>query len=156
MKHKKNEKNKKNDRILCNVNETDARGRTGLMVACAEDRREIVKMFIDYPFERVNLNVTDSMNFNWNCLMWAVFRRNYKIAQQLINCDLDINYWHKNSENEYILDMCNQYKASRSLKLEIWLTMMKKYFRPAICASNIIKQLDVPRDIVDVVCRMLY
>ena len=159
---------------LCKINERDARGRTALMVACAEDRRKIVQMLLNYGatndsiendeekemkgkeigYERVDLNVTDAMNFDWNVLMWAVYRRNVKIVQMLLASHLPINFWHATSENEFVLDMCS--RSDRLLRLEIWLTMMKRYFKPAISNAQIVNNLNVPDVIVDVLCSMLY
>eukprot|EP01083_Nonionella_stella_P018971 52781_1 len=70
-----------NDSI--DVNMEDERGRTALMCACADDRIDIVKLLL--KFKNLEFNAIDHQNFNWNCLMWCIYRKNEKMLHLLLD-----------------------------------------------------------------------
>jgi len=95
-------------RKIININHSDIRGRTSIMVAISENHASIVNLLLTQQISPPNLNVLDKQNYGWNCLHWAIYRNNEEIAKKLINSNLPINYWHLSSFGDSILDIGNR------------------------------------------------
>ena len=94
------------------INSIDDRGRSALMVSCAEDRRQCVRELL--KCQDIDLNAKDKQNFDWNCLMWSVYRKNEKIIQLLLRRDrqCDLEYFHCDLYDTNALDMARNANLS--------------------------------------------
>ena len=106
-------------------------------------------------------------NFEWNCLMWALYRRNLEIAEWILDSNLGFEMWHLSTLNESILDMIDKrvnhtYKIKDTnpkktkkfySKLRIKLHSM---FYPVILSSDCVRNLRIPLHIVNLLLTYVY
>lgn len=133
----------------------DERGRTALMVSCAEDRKSIVKRIL--KVENLELNSEDKQNFNWNCLMWCIYRKNEEILTILLNYDknLRFNYFHEDLYGKNSLEQC----VEKKLKKKVTAKLRSKYHAilfPQLVQSELIVSLSVPVVVLSVLLVFTY
>ena len=137
------------------VNRNDERGRTALMVSCAEDRRECVKVLLQC--KGIDLNAKDKQNFDWNCLMWSVYRKNEKIIKMLLRHDrtCDLDYFHMDLYDTNALDMAR----TANLKAKSIKRVRGKFYSllfPVLVHSELIVDLRVPMVVLGILMVYTY
>jgi len=140
---------------LTDINLEDERGRTPLMVSCAEDRKDIVKILL--KCNNINLNAVDIQNFNWNCLMWCVYRKNETILNLLLSYDQKycFNYFHEDLYGKNSLEMCVEKKLSKKSQQKL----RKKYHSilfPKLIESELVVTLKIPVVVIGVLLVFTY
>ena len=125
------------------VNCPDERGRTALLVSCAEDQNDCVRALLNC--NGIDLNAKDKQNFDWTCLMWAVYRKNREIINMLLRHDraLELEYFHRDLYDTNALDMAR----TANLNAKSIRKIREKYFGrlfPLLVSSPLIRGLRVP------------
>merc|ERR1719244_2593359 len=125
------------------------------MVSCAEGRRECVRLLLEC--RGINLNAKDKQNFDWNCLMWSIYRKNEKILKMLIRHDARsrLNYFHFDLYDTNALDMARNAhlsaKSIRRLKGKFYDSLF-----PVLVHSEVIVNLRVPMVVLGVLMVYTY
>eukprot|EP01083_Nonionella_stella_P316258 1145815_1 len=137
------------------INLEDERGRTALMVACAEDRNRIVSLLL--KCDNINLNATDLQNFNWNCLMWAIYRKNETILNLLLAHDkkYQIDYLHKNLYGKNSLEMSTEKRLNKKVIQRLRAKYHQLLF-PKLIESELIVTLKIPAVVVGILLVFTY
>merc|ERR1712228_220836 len=125
------------------INKKDSRGRTALMVSCAEDRKDVVKELL--KFKHIDMNAKDIQNYNWNCLMWCIYRKNEEIMSMILSRDKTnkLEYFHASMFEKNSLDMCVEKNISKHLQKKLRAKFHGVLF-PKLIRSPLIRSLHVP------------
>eukprot|EP01084_Bolivina_argentea_P024546 45739_1 len=140
---------------LTNINLKDERGRTALLVSCAEDRKNVVKALL--KCKSINLNATDLQSFNWNCLMWSIYRKNQKILTLLLNYDrkYQMDYFHQDLYGKNSLEMCIDKKLSKKIQQKLRAKYHSVLFKQLL-ESQLITKLKIPVVVLGVLLVFTY
>mmetsp|Transcript_37478 Transcript_37478/g.33124 ORF Transcript_37478/g.33124 Transcript_37478/m.33124 type:complete len:368 (+) Transcript_37478:215-1318(+) len=143
------------DKKETDPNLEDERGRTALMVACAEDRKSIVKRIL--KVENLELNSQDKQNFNWNCLMWCVYRKNESTLNILLDYDtkLRFNYFHEDLYGKNSIEQCVEKKLNKKVTAKLRAKYHAILF-PELVQSELIVSLGVPLVVMSVLLVFTY
>jgi len=138
------------------------RGRNALMLACAENRKEIVQFLLNerlvYDPRPDIFDCIDYFNFKWNALMWSVYRGNEEIAFSLMKSKLPIKYWHLSHKQDSVLDMCVGTRSHQLSKELIETIRENAHHVLEDCFSNapLVKELHTPQDLVHLCLSFTY
>ena len=124
-------------------------------VACAEDRKSVVKILL--KSKNLHLNSMDIQNFNWNCLMWCVYRKNEEILSILLKYDnkLRFDYFHEDLYGKNSLEMCSEKKLNKKVEVKLRSKYHAVLF-PKLLQSELIISLKIPIAVLGVLLVFTY